>query len=127
MGGASLYEKFFLTTRNGLMFGLLFMCVGELVRRKSSKSILLVMVSFALLCTEITFVGNRVQEGTDRSLYFILPIFCFFFLRLISSWNPLVNTSVIRLSSSAIYVMQFGIITVGLYILNELGWNVWLR
>ena len=109
------------------MFGLLFMCVGELVRRKSSKSILLVMVSCALLCTEITFVGNRVQEGTDRSLYFILPIFCFFFLQLISSWNPLVNTSVIRLSSSAIYVMQFGIITVGLYILNELGWNVWLR
>ena len=132
LGGGKWYEHIFLTTRNGIFFGLPLMCVGEMTWKKS-KSCPMLTISALLLILEITFVGTKANINDDRSMYLFLPLFIYYLIPFIREWNPQTDTRNYRGISSAIYVMQFGIITLGnkaislLRIEGNLGqWGIWI-
>ena len=123
LGGVPWYENIFLTTRNGLFFGLLLMCVGELTWKAEKKSIPLLIVSGLALIAEITYVGLHAQKLDDRSMYFLLPLFIYALVLVFREWNPKIVGKHLGGVSSAIYVMQYGIITVGTMIFRIIGWD----
>ena len=111
VGEFLLYTRLFLTTRNGLFFALPLMCIGELSWTKKPRSGLM-LFSLALLACEISFSLVKTAPEDDRSMYFFLPLTIYFFIPLVKAWNPEINSFSIRTLSSAIYVMQYGIINV---------------
>ncbi|MGI6686987.1 MAG: acyltransferase family protein [Christensenellales bacterium] len=123
LGGVSWYEDIFLTTRNGIFFGFPLMCVGELTWRAKKGNILLLIVSGFALIAEITFVGVHAEKFTDRSMYILLPVFVYALMLMIREWNPDIEGKYLRRISFAIYVMQYGIITVGTMALTRIGLN----
>ena len=108
-GGFPLYEKFFLTTRNGLFFGLPMMCVGEATWRREKVPIYEFLLHGCLLAAEVTLICFYSEPG---SMYISLPGFIYCLIIACRNWNPHINTTYFGGISSAIYVMQFGIITV---------------
>lgn len=82
-GGFPLYEEIFITSRNGVFFGLPLMCAGELADRAKHKSWVGLGMSAMLLCVEITFVGMNVNQEADRSMYLFLPLFIYFLISVI--------------------------------------------
>ncbi len=133
LGGVPWYENIFLTTRNGIFFGLPLMCIGELTWKKEKKSFSMLAISSVLLAAEITFVGMHAAPGDDRSMYLTLPFFIFYLLLAFRDWNPDINNSDLRGISSAIYLMQFGIITSGNKVLKYMSiqtslanWGIYL-
>ena len=116
----SIYDKIFLTTRNGLFFGLPLMCIGELSwRLKNYKPY--VFIIGLLLFFEIVFVGLHSGSEDDRSMYFLLPLFMLFFVVMLREWNVSLKSSILGGMSTAIYVMQFGIITISKILLRHIG------
>ena len=122
IGGAPSYEKIFLTTRNGLFFGLPLMCVGELTWRAEKRSFSLLIVSGLILIAEITFVGLHTGKLDDRSMYFSLPLFIYALVLVFREWNPQIDNKFFGGISSAIYLMQYGIITVGTIVFKRARW-----
>lgn len=132
VGGVQQYENIFLTTRNGIFFGLPLMCVGELTWKKDKASWPMVLISALLLVTEITIVGLHAAPSDDRSMYIMLPSFIFYLVLAFRNWNPDLASSALGGISSSIYLMQFGIITVGNVVLRRLkiqttwaGWGIY--
>ncbi len=123
VGGVPQYEEIFLTTRNGIFFGLPLMCIGELTWSFKKKSLPLLIVSGLALVGEITFVGLHAEKLDDRSMYFFLPVFIYALVLMFREWNPQIKGSYLGGISSAIYVMQYGIITIGTMILRRAGLN----
>lgn len=121
LGGVSWYNNIFLTTRNGVFFGLPLMCIGELTWKREKKSFSLLAISSVLLAAEITFVGIHAAPGDDRSMYLALPLFIFYLLLVFRDWTPRIDSSDLGGISSAIYLMQFGIIMVGNMVKTRLG------
>lgn len=124
-GGCAAYEQIFLTTRNGIFFALPFMCIGKLVINQNvsqKRTILWIggVVALILLFLEITFVGTKISIGVDRSMYLMLPVVTYFLVRIILDINIPFDTQYFRGASSAIYLMQFGIITIMTYLLNKI-------
>ena len=132
-GGCFWYNKIFLTTRNGVFFGLPLMCVGELTWKKEKKSIPMLIIAALLLFAEITFVGLNTTPWADRSMYILLPLFTYYLVLTFRDWSPDIDTRYFGGISSAIYVMQFGVIAVvnkvfAMAHINEtwMHWVVWL-
>lgn len=129
-GGCPAYESVFLTTRNGVFFALPMMCVGEMTWKRERPSWALLLLFGALLAAEITLVGRHAAPTDDRSLYFALPFFLYEFMLLARQWNPNVDTTLFSGISSAIYLMQFGIITLVMKVGQIAGvpspWTEWL-
>ena len=123
VGGVPQYEAIFLTTRNGVFFGLPLMCVGELTWMAKKKSAVLLVVSGLILATEITIVGVYADRLDDRSMYFALPLFIYALVVMLREWNPSIDVRNFGGISSAIYVMQYGIITVGSVGLKTVGFG----
>ena len=123
VGGVQWYENIFLTTRNGIFFGLPLMCVGELTWKAKKKSVLLLIASGLALIAEITFVGLYADKLDDRSMYILLPVFIYALVLMFRDWNPAVDRKYLGGISSAIYVMQYGIITVGTMVLRHFNLN----
>lgn len=121
MGGAKLYERIFLTTRNGIFFGLPLMCVGELTWKKEKSLVPLLVMSGIALFLEITFVGCNCDINDDRSMYFFIPLFVFFLVLCVRNWAPQINVNYFSGISTAIYVMQYGIITMCTIVYNKLA------
>lgn len=121
MGGVKIYESIFLTTRNGIFFGLPLMCVGELTWKKEKSSVPLLVLSGIMLSIEITFVGCNCGSNDDRSMYFLIPLFIFFLVLCLRNWTPYIKTDHFSGISTAIYVMQYGIITMCGIVYNKLG------
>ena len=111
VGDFVLYTRLFITTRNGLFFALPLMCIGESSWTKKPR-IVLMLFSLALLACEISFSLVKTAPNDDRSMYFFLPVTIYYFIPLVKAWNPKIDSSFIRTLSSAIYVMQYGIINV---------------
>ncbi len=130
IGGAPHYENIFLTTRNGIFFALPLMCVGELTWKRCDKSWFGLFLTGILLIAEITYVGLRVEEGADRSMYLTLPIFMFYLVLAFKHWNPKFHCEHCRGISAAIYLMQYGVISITQKILASLEinamWTGWL-
>ena len=123
LGGWPCYENVFLTTRNGVFFGLPLMCVGEITWLAEKKSMLLLFISGLAMIFEITFIGFHADKLDDRSMYILLPIFIYSLVLFLKDWNPIIDTEYLGGISSAIYVMQFRIITAGTIVLRKIGLN----
>lgn len=72
---------------------------------------------------EITFVGAHAEKMDDRSMYLMLPLFIFALVLVLRDWNPKIDGRYLGGISSAIYVMQYGIITVGTMALRKMNLN----
>lgn len=128
-GGCAIYNDIFLTSRNGVFFGLPLMMIGELVAEQNNiRNIKPFMIlTTVLLFAEISFATNHVAKGDDRTYYLMLPVFTFFLLYCMKNWNPDIDTGLCRQISVAIYVMQYGIITVGSFLLRQCVLSSWGR
>ena len=67
-GGLPWYDSIFLTTRNGLFFGLPLLCVGELTWKAKKKSIPLLVISGLALIAEITFVLAKAEKSDAQEI-----------------------------------------------------------
>lgn len=125
------YLKFFLTTRNGLFFAPLFLCIGGIVQKTENKflnnKIIFIMlpVLYLFFAYEVHFVLSQVTYGQDTSMYFMLPavIYCLFVLT-IKENNGIKNVlciTFLRKASTGIYCSQFGFILFYNIILKLLG------
>ena len=126
-GGTGWYARIFLSTRNGLFFAFPLMCVGEMAW-KAKASLHKLLITTILLFAEITFVGTHVSSDADRSMYFFLPLFTLYFVSVVREWNPKIPKADLAGYSSAIYLMQYGLIWAGgkaLSVLNPTNpyWN----
>ena len=79
------------------------------------------LVSGIALIAEIAFVGAHAEKMDDRSMYLMLPLFIFALVLLFRDWNPKIDGKYLGGISSAIYVMQYGIITVGTLVFRKLN------
>ena len=129
-GGFPAYESVFITTRNGIFFGLPMMCIGEASWSREKTSLLGIMVDGGVFIAEVTFVCNHSEPG---SMYLALPGLIYFLVIAFRNWGPEVNTAWFGGISLAIYVMQFGVITVFTKVAEVAGirsswvyWFVWL-
>lgn len=120
-GGFPAYEQIFITTRNGVFFALPMMLAGELVWKIKNRHTAGLLASFILLVAEITMVGAFIEKGCDRSMYLVMPVFIIFAVRAVMDWNPAVRCTYLGGLSAAIYLMQYGIITVGYALLHRLS------
>ena len=113
LGGMPVYERIFITTRNGIFFALPMMLVGEIVNKSKKTTLVFPMIlSTILLAAEISVVGIHIQPGCDRSMYLMMPLFIYFALQAIKGWNPSIDITFLGGISSAIYLMQYGLINV---------------
>ena len=119
-GRTGWYSNVFVSTRNGLFFAFPLMCVGEMAWR-TKKSLYKLILTGILMIAEITFVGFHVTADADRSMYFLLPIFTLYFVSYIKEWNPPIRKKNLAGYSSAIYLMQYGLIWVGEKIFDFAG------
>lgn len=108
-GGISVYESVFITTRNGLFFWLPMMCIGEVSWNMDKTSLPGILIGSGVFIAEVTFVCLHSDPG---SMYLTLPGLIFLLVIAFRNWNPNVNTTWFSGISSAIYLMQFGVITV---------------
>jgi peptidoglycan/LPS O-acetylase OafA/YrhL len=108
-GGLPTYESVFITTRNGIFFGLPMMCIGEATWKTEKTSVVGILVDGGVFIAEVTFVCLHSEPG---SMYLSLPGLIYFLVIAFRNWNPNVNTTWFGGISSAIYLMQFGVITV---------------
>lgn len=125
--GTGWYSRIFLSTRNGLFFAFPLMCVGEMAW-KEKNSLRKLLIAAGLLFVEITFVGAHASSGADRSMYFFLPLFTLYFISVVREWNPKIGKIDLAGYSSAIYLMQYGLIwtggkVLGVMQLTNLYWN----
>lgn len=92
--------------------------IGGTYTRKSKVGVLII---------EITFVCFHSEPG---SMYLALPGFIYFLVIAFRNWNPDVNTKYFGGISLAIYLMQFGVITVAMKAAEIAGitsnWIYWL-
>ncbi|MBQ9859232.1 MAG: hypothetical protein IJO76_00955 [Clostridia bacterium] len=109
------YEAIFLTTRNGLLFALPMLCVGERIATGETPRHLPVklVASVVLLVGEIFLVRSKASPDADCSMYLLLPVVIYYVVAGLRTWNPQIDTRFIRGASTAIYLLQYGIIAVG--------------
>lgn len=114
-GGCEFYTKTFLTTRNGIFFALPMMCIGELAINKPFLKRWCLpgfLLSLSVLYLEVTLTGNAVTANLDRSMYITLPFAVYFLVLILVDIRIPFSTNFLRGASSAIYLMQFGIISI---------------
>lgn len=120
------YKGIFITTRNGMFFALLFMGIGEQIQKTEfpfSKVMhgALLAVSYIALTIEISFVRHRAAENADLSMYFMLPVCIALLIGLLYRMQSAdKDTKVLRQISSAVYLMQYGIIFVLTFAINRI-------
>lgn len=130
----SWYTAIFLTTRNGLFFAFPLMCAGAYIGARGdfltwkTKDWALIILMVILFWLEVHLCRSQVNASADCSMYFSLPILTMMLVKLFathftgSAEKALVQakifTTPIAKWSSAIYVLQYGIITVGGGLLN---------
>lgn len=125
------YYHIFLTTRNGVFFAPLFLCIGGLSSKfefrafKFNKLLFMLGVSYIAFCIEVFIVRSRVPFYQDCSMYFVLPILEYFITRLtIMEWkcNKLRFASeFFRKTSTGIYCSQFGFILIYTRLIKSIG------
>lgn len=134
-GTVEIYEEIFLTTRNGIFFAFPMMCAGRWLATSDfslsgRKRWVLLMSTVVLFWLEVFFVQKNMIPGSDCSMYFMLPIVTTVLFAAVKDVQLPFVTKWMRGASSAVYLMQFGIITVGVKALEILRFpaqlNPWL-
>lgn len=129
------YTEIFLTTRNGLFFAFPLMCAGDYIGSRKrfntwkGKDWALIILMAVVFWMEVHFCRSHVKASADCSMYITLPILTMMLLKLFATHftggikrthdtQVKIFTTPIAKWSSAIYVLQYGIITVGGGLLN---------
>lgn len=125
-GGCEMYEAIFLTPRNGIFFAFPIMCVGEIVHmsgeRLKRRTVLIgFAVSYILLFAETRFVIANTPIAADRTMYILLPVVAYFLLSSVLKFEIRTCPAFFRGGSSAIYVMQYGLITLSTVAVRTIG------
>lgn len=89
-GGLPTYESIFITTRNGIFFGLPMMCIGEASWNKEKTSLPEVTLEIGAFIAEVTIVCMHSEPG---SMYLTLPGLIYILMITFRNWNPNVNTT----------------------------------
>ncbi len=89
-GGLLVCESIFITTRNGVFFGLPMMCIGEASWNREKISLPGILVNGGVYIAEVTFVCLHSVPG---SMYLTLPGLIYFLVIAFRNWNPNVNTT----------------------------------
>lgn len=133
------YFRIFLTTRNGVFFAPVFVCLGAMLSeygdkmKKSSHPVIMEAVALVVYILEVTLVsaGGRVYE--DRSFYFSLPLVVVGLVwLLLRVERETLAASKCRKLSTWVYCSQFGFLTVFQIVSVKLsgstvdGWILWL-
>lgn len=128
-------NNYIYTTRNGLLFGLLFLVLGEKVNKITiyNNKIKLLLGALIILFAEITILNDFVNLNDDRSMYFTLPIAIFFILNYVKQLKvKIIMPNFLLKSTELIYLFQYGIITTLNFVLmrslstNKLGFIIWI-
>ncbi len=134
MSECTWYTGIFLTTRNGLFFAFPLMCAGDYIGSSENfnlwrgKDWILTILATAAFWAEVFLCRSRVESGADCSMYFVLPLLTMMLMKLFathfknetkSGQLKLLKIPVAKLSSS-IYLLQYGVITVGGYCLKRI-------
>lgn len=117
-GSIPLYNRVFLTYRNGLFFAFPVMCFGEyayIYKRRIKKPALLLAVSYIIFVAEVFFIRNKAGIGADSSMTMFLPFVVLFLLLLLvgEKQSKRFYYPWMRTSSTAIYLMQFAFVFLG--------------
>lgn len=129
------YTDIFLTTRNGLFFAFPLMCAGDYIGSHErfntwkGKDWALIILMAMLFGVEVYLCRSQVKAGVDCSMYIILPILTMLLVKLFATHftggtkkahiQVKVFATPIAKWSSAIYALQYGIITVCSLLLNK--------
>lgn len=122
--GCSIYDSIFLTTRNGLFFGLPLMCVGELANKKELSNNAMLLFTMLLYYFEVIVLAYFVKlpSYVDRSMYLCIPALVLVLTNRVIHWNPKIeNAEYFRRFSTSIYVTQYGCIFIAkvlFYLIN---------
>lgn len=127
------YTEIFLTTRNGLFFALPMMCIGGFIENhqvlqqwRKFKDSMLIVIAFVVFCIEVFVCRKQIPTEADCSMYLSLPFITmmtvrFFMSHLQAPHNHVFSNIQFDKWSSAVYLLQFGVISVGMSALNKTG------
>lgn len=125
-GGLSWYEEYFKTTRNGIFFSLPLMCIGEIsyymYKNISYRRVFICLFIFLFLyILEVSICLKNKLSGSDNSIYFSIP-FLILYIVILLIRSPQISGMIFSMKklSSAIYFMQFGIISVCHFFSNNI-------
>lgn len=117
-----IYLRYFLTTRNGVFFAPLFLCIGGKIQKSEKillnrKYIFIMLInSYLLFIYEVYFVQSQIQFGQDTSMYFMLPLVIYYLFVLSIRTNLDIKSTFLitflRKASTGIYCSQFGFIII---------------
>lgn len=108
------------------------MCIGGFLENhqvlqqwRKYKDSILIVIAFVVFCIEVYICRKQVQTGADCSMYLSLPLITmmtvrFFMSHLQAPYKLFSNIQFDKWSSS-IYLLQFGVISVGMSMLNIMG------
>jgi len=113
-----LYFKFFLTTRNGVFFGLFFIVLGAYYYERPLKlavyrSVLFSIVSICFLCVEVLLLAKFTQPKDYNFMILSVPLSLYLFHALINinlSWN--LSYKSLRKLSTVIYCSHVAFIVI---------------
>lgn len=120
-GGWPLYMSIFLTTRNGVFFGLPMMCIGELTWKYNRNPRKGLAIATVFLVLEITFVGMHTTGY--GIMYLFLPAVCYYLIVALKAWQPEFDCPYAAGLSSSIYLVQYVIIAFMQKIVKIIGIN----
>ena len=122
------YTEIFLTTRNGLFFAFPLMCAGDYIgscerfNTWKGKDWVLIILMAIVFWTEVHLCRNQVRASADCSRYITLSILTMMLMNLFTTHftggtksvhtQAKIFTTPIAKWSSAIYALQYSIITV---------------
>lgn len=133
------YFRIFLTTRNGIFFAPIFVCLGAVLSEyedkidKLSHQYVITAVTVALYLLEVTLVGNSGKAYEDRSFYFILPLVTICLVNVLRKASRKSEWALhCRKLSTWVYCSQFGFLTLWSIVFGKLlggtapGWILWM-
>ncbi len=118
-----LYNEIFISSRNGIFVGLLFVSVGVFLAKmyKSEslfslkKNVLFFLICYLVLVFEVTFIRNRAYIE-DNSLFVVMPFLIFFFVSILLQVSNNKKYTKLRSYSICLYLVHRPVIAyIGLF------------
>ncbi len=118
-----LYNKIFISSRNGIFVGILFVSIGVFLAKmyrngnlfSLRKNVILCLVCYLILIFEVTFIRNRAYIE-DNSLFVIMPFLMFFFVSILLQISNNKRYTKLRSYSICLYLVHRPVIAyIGLF------------
>lgn len=119
------YRNIFITSRNGIFVGIIYVSVGVLIYKLYSdkkiinikKSIIYFILCYMVLIFEVYFIRSKLYID-DNSLFISMPLLMFLFFNIILNYECTLKTKLIRNYSIALYFIHKTVILYLTYIFN---------